>query len=148
MKLIKPLKLRSIADVTWLWEIDQHCLGLIGTLITSLAVSLELGISHGCQISTLLTDLPIPRECKQLKSQFTRFKSVPFTFHQCSFQLLVNIYCSIKQSYFYTPFVPLCLSCLKSQIFKESIIYCVVYLLKMYKFPKLPLNKFIKKLNQ
>ena len=36
----------------------------------------------------------------------------------------------------------------KDKFFKEwNIIYCLIYLLKMYKFSKLSLNKFIKKLN-
>ena len=42
-----------------------------------------------------------------------------------------------------TPSVPIYLSCLKSQIFLGNIIYCLICLIKMYNFSKLPLNKFI-----
>ena len=42
-----------------------------------------------------------------------------------------------------TPFVSIFLLCWKSQTFLVNIIYYLVYLIKMYKFTKLPLNKFI-----
>ena len=42
-----------------------------------------------------------------------------------------------------TPSIPIYLSCLKSQIFLGNIIYCLICLIKMYNFSKLPLNKFI-----
>ena len=42
-----------------------------------------------------------------------------------------------------TPSVPICLFCLKSQTFLGNIIYCLVCLIKIYKFLKLLLNKFI-----
>ena len=45
---------------------------------------------------------------------------------------------------FAIPSVPLFLSCLKSQTFQVNIIYCLVYILKIYKFSKLPLKNLSK----
>ena len=59
----------------------------------------------------------------------------------CYFTYVGFVY--VKNYSLNSHFIPICLSCLKCQTFSGNIIYYVVYFIKMYKFTKLLLNKFI-----